>query len=229
MENISLNTRLQRVKAGMCSSPEHILPGLREFADLPVNAVIGKIFPDLQTKFCNCVGTMYRKPSSLFTYGDLAAVITEDYLRNGPQRSRMTDSLVLFYFTCLEADCLIREKCKDRVSRNRYLEEFGLMDLKDIADVNLGEYLDSVLKLPMDDSMSRKLYAFRLEKAGAMSMTVSSAYQALVDYARDHDRRYEDPVGARFPAHSSMIRERMVELFIAPVAYAAVQVQQYNE
>ena len=223
METISLNTRLQRIKAGLCSSPEHILPGLMEFADLPVNAVIGRIFPDLQIKFNNYVSAMYKKPSSGFTYGDLAVIVTDDYLRNGARRDRTADSLILFYFTCLEADCLIREKCRDRVSRDRYLEEFALTDLKGIADVTIGEYLDSVLRLPMDNLMAQRLFAFRMEKAGVMPMTVSAVYLCLLDHARDHERSYEDPVNARFPAHSLCIRERMIELFAVPVAYAAVE------
>ena len=58
MEKISLDTRIQRVRSGVCSSPEHILPGLRAYADLPVNAVLSLFFPDLQMKFSNYVSTL---------------------------------------------------------------------------------------------------------------------------------------------------------------------------
>lgn len=223
METISLDTRIRRIRSGMCSSPEHILPGLRAFADLPVNAVLSLFFPDLQMKFNNYMSTLYRKPSSSITYGDLAVMITDDYIRNGIHNGKTADSLILFYFTCLEADSLIREKVKGNNARYKYLEELGMLDLRDITDIAMGEYLDAVLKVPMDKSIARKVYAFRLEKAGVMNMTVSAVYQELVEYARRYDGYIADPVKAGFPAHSLSIRERIVELLAAPVAYVTVE------
>ena len=222
METISLETRIQRVRSGLCSSPEHILPGLRAFADLPVNAVLSLFFTDLQMKFNNYVSTMYKKPSSEFTYGDLAVAITDDYVRNGVHSGRTTDSLILFYFTCLEADSMVKEKVKNNSARYKYLEEFGMLDMKGITDIPMGEYLDTVLKMPMDESIARKLYAFRLEKAGVMNMTVSSVYQTLIEHARNYDASINDPIRAGFPAHSPFIRQRMVELFAAPAAYVRI-------
>lgn len=222
METISLETRIQRVRSGLCSSPEHILPGLRAFADLPVNAVLSLFFTDLQMKFNNYVSTMYKKPSSEFTYGDLAVAITDDYVRNGVHSGRTTDSLILFYFTCLEADSMVKEKVKNNSARYKYLEEFGMLDMKGITDIPMGEYLDTVLKMPMDESIARKLYAFRLEKAGVMNMTVSSVYQTLIEHARNYDASINDPIRAGFPAHSPFIRQRMVELFAAPAAYVTI-------
>ncbi len=223
METISLETRIQRVRSGLCSSPEHILPGLRAFADLPVNAVLSLFFTDLQMKFNNYMSTLYKKPSSGFTYGDLAVAITDDYIREGVRRSKTADSLILFYFTCLEADSLIKEKVKSNAARYKYLEEFGMLDMKGITDIAMGEYLDSVLKVPMDESVARRLYAFRLEKAGVMNLTVSAVYQTLVDHARNYDASLDDPIKAGFPAHSLSIRRRMVELLIAPVAYVTIE------
>ena len=223
METISLDTRIQRIRSGLCSSPDHILPGLRAFAGLPVNGVLSLFFPDLQMKFSNYVSTLYRKPSSEFTYGDLAVAITDDYIRNGVHCGKTTDSLILFYFTCLEADCLIREKVKNSAAAYKYLEEFGMLDMKGITDIAMGEYLDSVLKVPMDESVARKLYAFRLEKTGVMDMKVSSVYQTLVEHARNFDASLDDPIRAGFPAHSPFIRQRMVELFAAPAAYVTIE------
>ena len=223
METISLDNRIQRVRSGLCSSPEHILPGLRAFADLPVNAVLGLFFPDLQMKFNNYASALYKKPSSGFTYGDLAVIITDEYMCSEARGGRTSDSLILFYFTGLETYCLIKEKVKDSANRYKYLEELGMLDLKGIADVSVGEYLDSVLKVQMDRTVAQKLYAFRLEKAGVMNMTVSSVYQTLVDHARGFDGYLEDPIRAGFPAHAPFIRERMVELFVAPVAYITVE------
>jgi len=223
MEKISLDTRIQRVRSGVCSSPEHILPGLRAYADLPVNAVLSLFFPDLQMKFSNYVSTLYKKPSSEITYGDLAVAITDDYIRNGVHSGKTADSLVLFYFTCLEADSMVREKVKNNSARYKYLEEFGMLDMKGITDIAMGEYLDTVLKLPMDESVARRLYAFRLEKTGVMNMTVSSVYQTLVEHARNYDASVNDPIRAGFPAHSPFIRQRMVELFAAPAAYVTIE------
>ena len=223
MEKISLDTRIQRVRSGVCSSPEHILPGLRAYADLPVNAVLSLFFPDLQMKFSNYVSTLYKKPSSEITYGDLAVAITDGYIRNGVHSGKTTDSMILFYFTCLEADSMVREKVKNNSARYKYLEEFGMLDMKGITDIAMGEYLDTVLKLPMDESIARRLYAFRLEKAGVMIMTVSSVYQTLVEHARNFDASLDDPIRAGFPAHSPFIRQRMVELFAAPAAYVTIE------
>ena len=223
METISLDTRIQRVKSGMCSSPGHILPGLRAFADLPVNAVLSLFFPDLQMKFNNYMSTLYRKPSSGITYGDLAVMITDDYIRNGIHNGKTSDSLILFYFTCLEADSLMRGSIKDSAARYKYLEERGMLDLKGITDIAMSEYLDTVLKVPMDESVARKVYAFRLEKAGVLNITVSAVYRELMDYARRYDGYIADPIKAGFPAHSLAIRERMIELFAVPVAYVTVE------
>ena len=223
METISLDTRIQRIRSGLCSSPEHILPALRAYADLPVNAVLNMFFPDLQMKFNNYVSTMYKKSSSEFTYGDLAVILTDDYIRNGVHGGKTTDSLTLFYFTCLEADYILREKIKGNAARYKYLEEQGMLDMKGITDITMGEYLDSVLKVRMDKSIARKLYAFRLEKSGVMNMPISYVYQSLVDHARSFDGYLEDPVKAGFPAHSPFIRQRMVLLFAAPVAYVTIE------
>ena len=98
-----------------------------------------------------------------------------------------------------------------------------MLDMKGITDIAMGEYLDSVLKVPMDESVARKLYAFRLEKTGVMDMKVSSVYQTLVEHARNFDASLDDPIRAGFPAHSPFIRQRMVELFAAPAAYVTIE------
>lgn len=226
MNKIPLESRIRRLRSGLCSSPEHILPGLRTFAGMPVMQVIGKLFSDLQKDFENQMSLRYRKPASEITYGDLAVIIAEDYLKNGILSSYMTDSLILFFFTCFETEnCFnsIREKQKISMSRDYYLEKLGIQDIKGITDVKAGEFFDAIKGLDIPDPFSRKLYAFSLEKAGIRSMTMLSIYTDLVMYALKYDTACDDPIRAGYLANSTMIRAHMIELFVIPTACATLE------
>lgn len=226
MNKISLESRIQRIRSGMCSSPEHILPGLRKFAEMPVMLIVGNLFSDLMKDFENYMDLRYKKPASEITYGDLAVIIAEDYMRNGVHSSHMTDSLILFFFTCFETEyCVnsIREKLKISVNRDQYLEKLGIQDIKGLIDVKAGEYLDAVKELHIPEPISKKLYAFSLEKAGVRSMTLLNIYTDLVMFATKFDGACEDPIRAGYSANSTMIRSQMIELFVIPTACAALE------
>ena len=62
MNKISLESRIQRIRSGMCSSPEHILPGLRKFAEMPVMLIVGNLFSDLMKDFENYMDLRYKNP-----------------------------------------------------------------------------------------------------------------------------------------------------------------------
>ena len=222
MEKIPLEERLKRLRAGYCSSKEYILPGLVAFAEMPAITLIRRLFSDLQKDYENFIGTRYRKDVADVTYGDLAVIIAEDYMKNGVHDSPDIDKLMLFFFTSLESDyCFssVRDKVKSNaVDRDAYLERIGIKDILGYSDVTVGEYLDSVKDIGLPPKISSRLYAFSIEKPGVMSMTLLKVYQDLNAFAIKYDQDLTDPIDAGYAANSMMIRELMTELLVIPVA-----------
>ncbi len=221
MKKISLEKRIRRLKSGMCSSQEHILPGLSRFADLPVAAVLEKLFDDLLKYFGNFMDLNFRKPFTEISYGDLAVIIASDYMNKGIHSDRVIDSLILLYFSSMEIDACFRsfrEKFHTDADKEQYLEKLGLADVRCFSNLRLGEYLSAVQDLDLPESVAKKLYAFRLEKAGVMSKTMQDIYLDLSMHASNFDKAIIDPLDSGFVANSLMIRERLIELFVIPVA-----------
>lgn len=221
MNRIPLETRITRIRSGMCSAPEHILPGLRSFAGMPVMKMISLMFSDLEKSFTNHMYLHYQKSPASITYGDLAVLIANDYLNNGIRNDRHIDALILFYCSCFEFETCYQNAVKQQgltITRDQYLERLGLQDIKGIIDLRVDEYLEVVRKLDLPESTAKRLYAFSIEKAGLMAMSLQTIYRLMSEHALCKDIRLNDPISAGYPANSILIRRQLVELLIMPLA-----------
>ncbi len=221
MNRIPLETRIARIRSGMCSAPEHILPGLRSFAGMPVMKMISLMFSDLEKSFTNHMYLHYQKSPASITYGDLAVLIASDYLENGIRNEKHIDALILFYCTTFEFETCYQNAVKQQgisLTRDQYLERLGLQDIKGIIDLRIDEYLQEIRKLELPESSSRWLYAFSLEKTGLMAMSLQTLYSLTREHALEKDIRLKDPIAAGYPANSTFIRKQLIELLVMPQA-----------
>ena len=221
MKRIPLETRIVRIRYGMCSAPEHILPGLKAFADMPIMTMISLMFSDLQRNFIGHMVQHYQKDPFEITYGDLAVLIADDYLRNGIRSEKHIDALILFYCTAFEFETCCQNAVRQQgisLTRDQYLERLGLQDIKGIIDLRADEYLEEIGKLKLPESSSRWLYAFTIEKTGIMAMTLQTLYRFAKEHALAKDIRLKDPISAGYPANSTLIRRQLIELLVMPLA-----------
>ncbi len=221
-----------RIRSGMCSSPEHILPGLRIFAEMPVIRVISTLFFDLQKGFINFMSIHFQKDAEQITYGDLAVLICDDYLKNGIRNDKYIDSLILYYCTGFEFENLYQNTVKNQgttLTRDQYLERLGLQDIRGINDLRIDEYLTEIKKLDLPESSSRWLYAFSIEKKGLLSKDNKTIYCLLRDHASVNDIKLQDPIMAGCPANSALIRKQLIELMIMPLACLVSQKDQEKQ
>ncbi len=221
MNKISLETRIARIQSGMCSSPEHILEGLRTFGQLNVQKMVAVMFADLEKAFNNHIYLHYLKAPECVTYGDLAILIARDYLENGVHSEKHIDALIQLYCTCFEFEKIYqtgKDNQKISLTRDQYLEPFGLQGIKGIIDLKADEYFKEIEKIGLPEDSSKWLYAFSIEKAGLMSMRLQKIYEQLTDHAKIHDVKYYDPIAADYPASSTLIRKQLIELLVMPLA-----------
>lgn len=221
MNKISLETRIARIQSGMCSSPEHILEGLRAFGQMRVQKMVAVMFADLLKIFNNHMYLHYLKAPECITYGDLAILIARDYLKNGVHSEKHIDALIQLYCTCFEFEKIYqagKDNQKISLTRDQYLEAFGLQDIKGIIDLKADEYFKEIEKIDLPEDSSKWLYAFSIEKAGLMSMCLQKIYEQLIEHAMIHDVKYHDPIAAGYPASSTLIRKQLIELLVIPLA-----------
>ena len=231
MNRISLETRLMRIRSGLCSSPDHIISGLRTFADMPVIAMISKIFPDLEKGFINLMSLHFDINAQEITYGDLAVLIAEDYLRNGIRSEKYIDALILYYCTCFEFRIIYENTVKEQANtlpRDQYLGRLGLQDIRGITDLRMDEYLDEIRKLDMPESTVKWLYAFSIEKKGMLIKDLNTVYTLMREYAFAKDVRLLDPISAGYSSNSTLIRRQLIELLIMPIACLVTDAENEN-
>ncbi len=221
MKKISLETRISRIKSGMCSSPDHILEGLKAFGQMNVQRMVALMFSDLEKSYQNHMYLHYLREPECITYGDLSVLIARDYLENGVHSEKHIDSLIQLYCTAFEFQTCYQAAVnvqKITLTRDQYLERLGLQDIKGLVDLKMDEYFEEIKKTDLPEESQKWLYGFSIEKAGLMSMRLQKIYETLIDHAKIKDVRYHDPIGAGYPASSLTIRKQLVELLVMPLA-----------
>ena len=229
MNRIPLETRIMRIRSGICSSPDHILPGLQIFAEMPVIRMLSVLFPDLKKGFINLMSIHFQKDAKQITYGDLAVLICDEHMRNGIRNDRYIDSLILYYCTCFEFEICYQNTVQNNgstLTRDQYLERLGLQDIRGINDLRIDEYLAEIEKLDLPESSVRWLYAFSIEKTGLLTTDLKTIYGLLREHALKNDIKLHDPIMAGYPANSALIRKQLIELLIMPLACLITQKDQ---